>query len=157
MASHAAVIGKPVAHSLSPGLHSAAHAARGLDWAYSRIECDEAGVPALVAGLDPSWVGLSVTMPGKRAALAVAPSVTERAAVVGAANTLLRVPDGWRADCTDVDGVVGALRFAGGFSGGSRGVLLGAGGTATAALAAFAALGLSEVDLVVRDPARTVE
>ncbi len=157
MPSHAAVIGSPVSHSLSPVLHSAAYEALGLDWTYSRIECDEAGVPALVAGLDPSWVGLSVTMPGKRAALAVATSVTDRAAVVGAANTLVRVADGWRADCTDVDGVVGALRCAGGFSGGTRGLLLGAGGTATAALAAFAALGLSEVDLVVRDPARTAE
>ncbi|HEX6346965.1 shikimate dehydrogenase [Umezawaea sp.] len=157
MPSRAAVIGSPVSHSLSPVLHAAAYAALGLDWTYSRIECDEAGVPALVAGLDDSWTGLSVTMPGKRAALAVATSVTERAAVVGAANTLVRVPDGWRADCTDVDGVIGALRHAGGFSGGTRGLLLGAGGTATAALAAFAALGLSEVDLVVRDPARTVE
>ncbi|MCS7481424.1 shikimate dehydrogenase [Umezawaea endophytica] len=157
MPSRAAVIGSPVSHSLSPVLHNAAYEALGLDWTYSRVECDEAGVPALVAGLDDSWTGLSVTMPGKRAALAVATSVTERAAVVGAANTLVRVPDGWRADCTDVDGVVGALRHAGGFSGGTRGLLLGAGGTATAALAAFAALGLSEVDLVVRDAARAAE
>jgi shikimate dehydrogenase len=157
MPSHAAVIGSPVSHSLSPVLHTAAYEALGLDWTYSRIECDEAGVPGLVAGLDPSWVGLSVTMPGKRAALAAATSVTERAAVVGAANTLVRVADGWRADCTDVDGVIGALRHAGGFSGGARGLLLGAGGTATAALVAFASLGLSGVDLVVRDPSRTDE
>ncbi|WNV84173.1 shikimate dehydrogenase [Umezawaea sp. Da 62-37] len=157
MVSRAAVIGSPVSHSLSPVLHGAAYTALGLDWTYSRVECDEAGVPALVAGLDESWVGLSVTMPGKRAALAAATSVTERAAVVGAANTLVRVPDGWRADCTDVDGVVGALRHAGGFTGGSRGLLLGAGGTATAALVAFADLGLSEVDLVVRDPSRVGE
>jgi shikimate dehydrogenase len=155
--SRAAVIGSPVAHSLSPVLHGAAYRALGLDWTYDRVECDEAGVPALVAGLDPSWVGLSVTMPGKRAALAVATSATDRAAVVGAANTLVRVPGGWRADCTDVDGVVGALRVAGGFTGGSRAVLLGAGGTATAALAAFAAMGLSDVSLVVRDPARAGE
>jgi shikimate dehydrogenase len=155
--SRAAVIGSPVAHSLSPVLHGAAYRALGLDWTYERVECDEAGVPALVAGLDASWVGLSVTMPGKRAALAVATSATDRAALVGAANTLVRVPDGWRADCTDVDGVEGALRVAGGFTGGSRGVLLGAGGTATAALVAFAAMGLSDVSLVVRDPARAGE
>jgi shikimate dehydrogenase len=155
--SRAAVIGSPVAHSLSPVLHGAAYRALGLDWTYDRVECDEAGVPDLVAGLDSSWVGLSVTMPGKRAALAVATSVTDRAALVGAANTLVRVPSGWRADCTDVDGVVGALRVAGGFTGGSRAVLLGAGGTATAALVAFKDLGLSDVDLVVRDPARAGE
>jgi shikimate dehydrogenase len=155
--SRAAVIGSPVAHSLSPVLHGAAYRALGLDWTYERVECDEAGVPALVTGLDASWAGLSVTMPGKRAALAVATSATDRAALVGAANTLVRVPDGWRADCTDVDGVEGALRVAGGFTGGSRGVLLGAGGTATAALVAFAAMGLSDVSLVVRDPARAGE
>ncbi|MEU4806086.1 shikimate dehydrogenase [Actinosynnema sp. NPDC023587] len=153
----AAVIGSPVAHSLSPVLHDAAFRALGLDWSYTRVECDEAGVPALVRGLDASWAGLSVTMPGKRAALAAASSATPRATLVGAANTLVPEAGGWRADCTDVDGVLGALRAACGFTGGSRAVLLGAGGTATAALVALASVGVTEVSLVVRSPARAVE
>lgn len=154
----AAVLGSPVSHSLSPVLHHAAYAALGLDgWTYDRVECDAEGLPAAVAGLGPEWVGLSVTMPGKRAALTVATEVTGRADTVGAANTLVRVPGGWRADCTDVDGVVGALRGSGGFTAGRRGVLLGAGGTATAALVGFAELGLREVSLVARDPARTAQ
>jgi len=150
----AAVLGLPVAHSLSPVLHRAAYAALGLQgWRYDAVECAAAELPGLVRGLGPEWVGLSVTMPGKVAALHVADRVSERAALVGAANTLLRSPKGWAADCTDVDGVVGALRGAG-FTGGSRAVLLGAGGTARAALAGLAALGISMVTLVVRDASR---
>ncbi|GAA1350179.1 shikimate dehydrogenase [Saccharothrix algeriensis] len=157
MVRQAAVIGSPVAHSLSPVLHNAAFEALGLPWTYTRVECDAAGVEPLVRGLDPSWAGLSVTMPGKRAALAVASSVTPRATLVGAANTLVPAPGGWRADCTDVDGVVGALRAAGGFAGGSRAVLLGAGGTATAALVGLASLGVRSFSLVVRSAARAAE
>ena len=158
MTRRAAVIGSPVAHSLSPVLHNAAFSALGLsDWTYSRIECAAAGVPPLVAGLDPSWAGLSVTMPNKRAALAVATSSTPRAVQVGAANTLVPVADGWRADNTDVDGVLGALRAVCGFTSGTRAVLLGAGGTATAALVALASVGVRSVSLVVRSASRAAE
>ncbi|MGI5501086.1 shikimate dehydrogenase [Lentzea sp. CA-135723] len=152
----AAVIGSPIEHSLSPVLHNAAYAALGLDWEYTRLSCSEEGVPGLVSSLGPEWVGLSCTMPTKRAALAFASVVTPRASAVGAANTLVRNGSEWHADCTDVDGVVGALRETG-FSGGTHGVVLGAGGTATAALAGFAELGVTSVSLVVRDPARAGE
>jgi shikimate dehydrogenase len=153
----------PVAHSLSPVLHRAAYAALGLEaWRYDAIECDDSALPGFVAGLGPEWAGLSVTMPGKRAALAVASSATETATAVGAANTLVQVSPGrWRADCTDVDGVIGALRAAGfeprpvnGCHAGARGVVLGAGGTACAALVALHRLGLTSVDVVVRSPSR---
>ncbi|MFD1150986.1 shikimate dehydrogenase [Saccharothrix hoggarensis] len=158
MTRRAAVIGSPVAHSLSPVLHNAAFAALGLSgWTYTRIECEASGVADLVAGLDPSWAGLSVTMPNKRAALAVASSATPRAVQVGAANTLVPVADGWRADCTDVDEVLAALRAACGFTSGTRAVLLGAGGTATAALVALASVGVRSVSLVVRSVSRAAE
>ncbi|WP_246440949.1 shikimate dehydrogenase [Saccharothrix tamanrassetensis] len=158
MTRHAAVIGSPVSHSLSPVLHNAAFEALGLtSWSYTRIECEADDVEPLVRGLDPSWAGLSVTMPGKRAALAVASSATPRAVLVGAANTLVPVAGGWRADCTDVDGVVGALRASCGFTGGSHAVLLGAGGTATAALVGLASVGVESFSLVVRSAARAAE
>lgn len=149
----AAVVGKPVAHSLSPVLHGAAYEALGLPWTYTRLEASESELPALVAGLDESWAGLSVTMPGKGAALALATAATDRAEAVGAANTLVRSADGWTADCTDVDGVAGALRAAG-FETGDSAVVLGAGGTARAALAGLAELGVTSAAVVVRDPAR---
>jgi shikimate dehydrogenase len=154
------VVGSPVAHSLSPVLHSAAYRALGLDgWSYERIERDAAGLPALVDSLDSSWVGLSVTMPAKRAALALAASATPRAAAVGAANTLVRKDSGWHADCTDVDGVVGALRATRGTHSfeDAHGVVLGAGGTACAALAGLMELGLSSASVVVRDVSRAGE
>ena len=153
----AAVLGSPVGHSRSPALHRAAYAALGLGgWRYDAIECTEAELPGLVDGLGPEWVGLSVTMPGKRAALARADLRTERAVAVGAANTLVRLPDGaWRADCTDIDGVTGALTERGwtGVRSG-RALVIGAGATADAAVAGLASLGVRRLTVMVRDPAR---
>ncbi|MDG4809210.1 shikimate dehydrogenase [Micromonospora sp. WMMD1120] len=147
----AAVVGKPIAHSLSPVIHTAGYAAAGLTgWSYTRIECAAAELPDLVAGLGPEWAGLSVTMPGKEAALAVAAQVSPVAAAVGAANTLVRRPDGsWYADNTDVAGMVRVLTDAGVAPAGAVAVL-GAGGTARAALAAAAQLGCPSVTVVAR-------
>ncbi|HKN99381.1 MAG TPA: shikimate dehydrogenase, partial [Pseudonocardiaceae bacterium] len=65
--------------------------------------------------------------------------------------------DGWRADCTDVAGVTGALKAAGYRSAGRPALLLGAGGTAAAAVAGLADLGVRDVVMVVRDPARAAD
>lgn len=151
----AAVVGSPIAHSLSPVLHEAAYAALDLrTWSYRRIEADADGLRGLVERFGPECVGLSVTMPGKQAALEVATEASQRARAVGVANTLVRREHGWFADCTDIDGVSGALGEATRFSGGLRAVLLGAGGTAAATVAAFADLGIQQVTIAVREPAR---
>ena len=157
----AALLGSPVAHSRSPVLHRAAYAALGLDdWTYETVECSAEELPAWVAARDASWAGLSVTMPAKRAALELASSVGPRAKRVGAANTLVPRDGGWVADCTDVDGVAGALRAAGvrHFPTISAGiadvVILGSGATACAALAGIHEIGSEAVTLVVRDVAR---
>ena len=85
----------PVAHSKSPLLHLAAYHALGLSgWTYDRIECGADELPGLVRGLGAEWVGLSVTMPGKFAALQCADERTERAELVGSANTLVRTRRG---------------------------------------------------------------
>ncbi|MFX0576566.1 shikimate dehydrogenase [Nocardia nepalensis] len=164
----AAVLGKPIAHSRSPQLHLAAYRALGLDWTYERIECSAEELPGVVDGLGPEWVGLSVTMPGKEAALAYASERTERAVLVGSANTLVRIEagsgdssavsteeraHGWRADCTDVDGVFGALRGVG-VGELAEAVVLGAGGTARPALLALSELGAKTVTIVARDAER---
>ena len=155
------MLGSPVAHSLSPVLHLAAYRELGLtDWTFDRIDADATRLPALVAELDDDWAGLAVTMPGKRAALAVADERTERAVAVGAANTLVPLGNGrWRADCTDVAGVTGALTAAGGYRRppGATGLVLGAGGTAAAALAGLSELDVTDVVLVVREPARAAD
>lgn len=144
----AAVLGSPITHSRSPQLHLAAYRALGLtSWTYERIECTAEQLPGFVSALGPEWVGLSVTMPGKFAALEFADQRTERAELVGSANTLLRMPTGgWRADNTDVDGVVGALGTAG-----DSALVIGSGGTAPAAVVALAALGVQLITIVARD------
>ncbi|HVV24848.1 MAG TPA: shikimate dehydrogenase [Pseudonocardiaceae bacterium] len=156
----AAVLGSPVAHSLSPVLHAAAYGELGLLWTFDRVEADGERLPEFVAGLGPEWAGLAVTMPGKKAALALADERTERALAVGAANTLVPLGGGrWRADCTDVAGVTGALTAAGGYRRvtGAGGLVLGAGGTAAAALAGLADLDVTDVVVVVREPTRAAD
>jgi shikimate dehydrogenase len=155
-ARRAGVLGSPIAHSKSPQLHLAAYRALGLpDWTYERIECDAEQLPGLVGGLGPEWVGLSVTMPGKFAALRFADEQTTRAAQVGSANTLVRTAHGWRADNTDIDGVAGALGPVSGWA-----LVCGSGGTAPAAVAGLAQLGVDGITVVARNPekaARLVE
>jgi shikimate dehydrogenase len=147
-ARKAAVLGSPIAHSRSPQLHLAAYRALGLDdWTYERIECGADELPGVVGGFGPEWVGVSVTMPGKFAALRFADESTQRAALVGSANTLVRTPAGWRADNTDVDGVSGAVGSASGWA-----LVCGSGGTAPAAVVGLAELGVAGVTVVARDP-----
>ncbi len=145
------MLGRPVAHSLSPVLHEAAYRALGLEgWTYERIDCDEAMLPGVVDGSPDHRIGYSVTMPGKFAALEYAMSVSDRARIVGSANTLVRRADGWFADCTDVDGAVGALSAFGDLPAEPTAVILGVGGTARPVLAGLAALGATRVVLASR-------
>lgn len=149
------MLGSPVAHSLSPALHRAAYTALGLNWTYDAIECDEARLPTLL-GERRDWVGFSCTMPLKRAVLAVADEARPLAVAVGAGNTLLPRPGGgWIADNTDVTGIVATLRAAGVEP--SSVTLLGAGGTAQAAIGALADLGIARCSVLVRDTRRAGE
>lgn len=155
----AAVLGKPIAHSLSPVLHRAAYHALGLtEWRYAAYECDETELPKIVDSLDDEWAGLSLTMPLKRAALEVATTVSPRAAAIGAANTLvMRDRPGSAvelfAENTDAPGMVDALRAVG-VRRVTHPIVLGAGGTAQAAVAALAELSDGPIELMVREPQR---
>lgn len=149
----AAVLGSPIAHSLSPALHTAAYAALGLDWAYTAIECDEAALPGLLASLGPDWAGLSLTMPLKRAVLPLLDRTEPLAAEVGGANTVVFEGGQRHGYNTDVPGMVTALAEAG-VTAPSGATILGAGATACAALAALAEIGLASAAVLVRDPAR---
>ncbi len=147
----AAVLGSPIAHSLSPALHRAAYAALGLaDWRYDAVECDEAGLGAFLTGLGSEWAGLSLTMPLKRVVLGLVDTVSDLARDVGAANTVLLSTAGRHADNTDVGGLVDALAGVDA----AQAVVLGAGGTAAAALAAIRDLGGTTATVVVRDRGR---
>lgn len=147
------MLGRPVAHSLSPVLHTAAYRAAGLeDWSYAAhdVGADELG--AFVARLDGSWRGLSLTMPLKEVAFDVATTVTQTARVTGAVNTLVRRTDlGWDADNTDVHGIEAALAEV---SHDGSAVLLGGGATARSAIVALARLGVTRLLLATRGGAR---
>ncbi|HEX7354117.1 MAG TPA: shikimate dehydrogenase [Mycobacteriales bacterium] len=148
---HAAVLGDPVAHSLSPLLHTAAYDALGLrGWRYHAVRCagpDLAGLLARVAA-SGRWAGLSLTRPLKE----LAPPLLDQVVTdLGAVNTV--VVDGGRlvGHNTDPDGIAAGLSALG-FTGGPV-AILGAGGTARAALAAVAGTATA-VTLHVRSAGR---
>ncbi|GGZ01811.1 shikimate dehydrogenase [Streptomyces nitrosporeus] len=154
----AAVLGSPIAHSLSPALHRAAYAELGLDtWSYDRFEVDEAALPGFVEGLDPSWAGLSLTMPLKRAVIPLLDEITEAAASVEAVNTVVFAEDGRRlGDNTDILGMVAAL-YERGVDKTESAAILGAGATASSALAALTRICAGPVTAYVRSAARADE
>ncbi|MBT2447305.1 shikimate dehydrogenase [Streptomyces sp. ISL-43] len=154
----AAVLGSPIEHSLSPVLHRAAYQELGLaDWSYDRFEIDEAALPGFMAQLGPEWAGLSLTMPLKRAIIPLLDGISDTAASVEAVNTVVFTEDGRRVgDNTDIPGLLSAL--------GEQGVtkvesaaILGAGATASSALAALARICSGEVTAYVRSAARAAE
>ncbi|MEW1718798.1 shikimate dehydrogenase [Streptomyces sp. NPDC093109] len=157
-ARRAAVLGSPIAHSLSPALHRAAYRELGLaHWSYDRFDVDEAGLPGFLDGLDASWAGLSLTMPLKRAVIPLLDGITGTAASVEAVNTVVIGADGRRTgDNTDIPGMIAAL--------GERGVekvdsaaILGAGATASSALAALSRICTGPVTAYVRSAERAAE
>jgi shikimate dehydrogenase len=158
----AAVIGHPVAHSLSPVLHRAAYLALGRpEWRYEAIDVDEPGLAAFLGGLGSGWAGLSLTMPLKRAIRPLLVRESELARDVGAVNTVLIAPDGLEGYNTDVHGIVEAFG-----EGGvpaepdappRRAVVLGGGATAASALAALRELGCAEPVVHVRSAARSAD
>ncbi|MFM9696591.1 shikimate dehydrogenase [Streptomyces europaeiscabiei] len=156
--NRAAVLGSPIAHSLSPVLHRAAYAELGLtDWTYDRFEVDEESLPGFVEKLGPEWAGLSLTMPLKRAVIPLLDEISETATSVEAVNTLVFTEDGRRlGDNTDIPGIVAALRERG-IEQVESAAILGAGATASSALAALARICTGEVVAYVRSEARAAE
>ncbi|MFD3329534.1 shikimate dehydrogenase [Streptomyces sp. NPDC058701] len=154
----AAVLGSPIEHSLSPVLHRAAYRELGLDGrTYDRFEVDEAALPGFLAAMGPEWAGLSLTMPLKRAVIPLLDGISATAASVEAVNTVVLTEDGRRlGDNTDIPGIVAALH--------ERGIdevpsaaVLGAGATASSALAALGRICTGEVTAYVRSRARADE
>ena len=124
------VVGSPVAHSLSPAMMTAAFEEIGRSAAYGRLEVGSAEWPGVSRDLYERGVcGLNVTVPHKESALRIAVDATPVARAIGAANTLLRGPDGWSADNTDGPGFLDRLRESGALGAVAAGALvLGAGG-----------------------------
>jgi len=155
------IVGRPVAHSLSPRLHNAAYRTLGVPGLYLAFHAESFGdfwLDVVEGGgleaLDLPIRGLSVTAPYKEAALAVAGASSPRADHVGAANTLILHEGVWEAETTDPEGVVLALEHAGVPSvEGRRAAVVGCGGAGRAAAYGLEIAG-AEVTLVNRSEER---
>jgi shikimate dehydrogenase len=151
-----AVLGSPIAHSLSPTLHAAAYDVLGLPFSYGRHEVASGGLAAFVAGLGPEWRGLSLTMPLKREVLPLLDRTAPLVDELGVANTVAFRREGpsvvLAGANTDVAGIVRPVAALGHVPG--EAVVLGGGATAASALTASVRLGASLVRLFLRDTAK---
>lgn len=157
--SHAAVCGSPIAHSLSPVLHSAAYGYLGVDADYRRWEVTESELGGVLASLDRAWLGLSLTMPLKEVALTLISNRESIVDDVGAANTIYRTPDGeWALANTDVEGARFAIERARTTHPDTRirerplksALVLGAGATARSVVRALVDLGVQHLTIAAR-------
>jgi shikimate dehydrogenase len=158
--SGGAVLGAPIEHSLSPVLHEAAYEDLGLlDWDYVAVHCTEDELPSKLKYLnDAGLVGVSLTMPLKRAAVPLCVSLDAVAARLRVVNTVLFRDEGWHGANTDVAGLVGALHELDVTSlRDARAAVLGSGATAASALAAMAELGAARASVFARRPETAVQ
>lgn len=154
MTMWAAVIGSPIAHSLSPVIHRAAWEQLGIDgWEYRRAEVTEESLPTFIGQLDESFRGLSVTMPCKQAIMPLLDAIDPLASAVGAVNTVVPSAGMLAGFNTDVTGIASAIRRACSRSGvpvPSSALVLGARATASSALAALGELGVTTTTVAAR-------
>ena len=154
MTMWAAVIGSPIAHSLSPVIHRAAWEQLGIDgWEYRRAEVTEESLPTFIGQLDESFCGLSVTMPCKQAVMPLLDAIDPLASAVGAVNTVVPSAGMLAGFNTDVTGIASAIRRACSRSGvpvPSSALVLGARATASSALAALGELGITTTTVAAR-------
>ena len=152
--SRLGIIGWPVAHSRSPGMFAAAFEACGMgDWSYQRLPIAPELFDETVRALGASgFAGVNVTMPHKQAALLLADEASGAARAIGAANTLSFGTDGKiAAENTDAPGLLAAI---GEPVAGRSALVLGAGGSARAAVWALLGAGAAPVSVWNRTPER---
>ncbi len=150
----ACVIGAPVSHSRSPALHNYWLRRYGLRGHYIPMEIAQADLKeALLILPKLGFVGANVTIPHKEAVLSLADIVTDRAALIGAANTLIFRKDGRvHADNTDGSGFVANLRqhVPHWIPASGPAAVFGAGGAARAVVAALIEIGVPEIRIANR-------
>lgn len=154
----AAVIGSPIAHSRSPRLHGYWLKRYGIAGHYVPLDVAPSDLETVIRALPKAgFVGCNVTIPHKEAILALADTVTDRAALIGAANTLVFRKDGriW-ADNTDGYGFTANLRQSAPdwVPASGPAAVIGAGGAARAVIAALLEVGVPEIRLANRTKAR---
>ena len=154
MITRLGVLGWPAAHSRSPAMHNAALAALGMhDWRYQHLPVPPQLFAETTRALgDAGFRGANVTIPHKQAALELADEASTAAREIGAANTLTFAADGTiSAANTDAPGLIAAL---GQSPRGTHVLVLGAGGSARAAVWALREEGAADIAIWNRTPAR---
>ena len=151
-----ALLGDPVAHSLSPRLQNAAFRAAGLDGVYLALRSSGEDLAGLLRGIAGAGGGGNVTIPHKERAARAVDRRSPAAARTGAVNTFWQEEGRVHGDNTDIAGCIRALEslLPPGEVRGRRVLLLGAGGAARAALLALEELGAKQVNVWNRTPAR---
>lgn len=149
-----ALLGDPVAHSLSPRFQNAAFEAAGVDGVYVALRCDAAAFPGLFAGIAHSGGAGNVTIPHKALAAECIDVATPAVRRTGACNTFWLEDGRIHGDNTDVAGVRAAVRALVSAPARARVLLLGAGGAASAALCALLDEGVDSVIVSNRSPER---
>lgn len=152
--TYAEVIGDPIVHSKSPVIHNFWLGKLGIDAEYRKTHVRADELPGFLAGRrdDPDWRGCNVTIPHKESVARLV-DVDERAAAVGAVNTVWR--DGrLRGTNTDVDGVAEAVSTVS--LTGRHVLIIGAGGAARAAFAFLARQGCAGVRVLARNETRAL-
>lgn len=145
------VFGCPVEHTLSPAIHNTLARETGIDLVYVPFHVEPENVEAAVKGAYAlNLLGVNVTVPHKSAVLPYLKEVDPEAAMIGAVNTLVRVPGGYKGYNTDLPGLYRALLSEGIQIEGERILLLGAGGAARAAAFLCALKGAERVYLLNR-------
>ena len=151
-----AVIGHPVAHSLSPRIHAAFGRQTGIALVYAAIDAGAEDFDAVLAAFAAEGgMGANITLPHKTRAAALCANLTERARRAGAVNTLVRTATGWDGDNTDGVGLVRDLTERHALDLRARRVLLiGAGGAARGVAPALLDAGIADLFIVNRTPER---
>ncbi len=148
-----AVIGHPIAHSLSPQIHAQFADATGESLSYEAIAVPPDQLIETVQSLhQQNYLGLNVTLPHKLEVMRHCEQLTERAQLAGAVNTLLRTERGWQGDNTDGEGLIRDLARLGYAVRQQRVLVLGAGGAVRGILEPLLAEQPAELVVSNRNP-----
>ena len=148
-----ALLGDPVAHSLSPTFQNAALRALGLDGVYVALRCGAEDLPPLLRALARAGGGGNVTVPHKTLAAGAVDDASDAVRRTGACNTFWLEDGRVRGDNTDVEGVRGAIDALIGPPRGASVLVLGAGGAAAATVCALADEGAGRIVIANRTTA----
>jgi shikimate dehydrogenase len=152
-----ALLGNPVAHSLSPAIHAAAMRHAGVDGVYVALRCESNDVKGLLLGLARAGGGGNVTVPHKGVAARIVEAPTRRVRATRACNTFWFRRGRVHGENTDAPAFAAALRNVAGEVRGSRALILGAGGAARSAVYALLEDGCDQIAILGRSGARARE